>query len=140
VAALLHGRRVLSWDADLLPYGLGAVLVAPAFGASPRELQAQAEVGLTGCDAAIAETGSLVLLSGPGKARAVSLLPPVHLAVVRPADLCFSMGELFQKHASALAASAACTVVTGPSRTADIELTLTLGVHGPGQVLVVIGP
>jgi L-lactate dehydrogenase complex protein LldG len=70
----------------------------------------------------------------------VSLLPPAYLAVVRRGDLLFSMGEFFQSHAQALAGAANCTLVTGPSRTADIELTLTLGVHGPGRVTVVIGP
>ena len=102
--------------------------------------QAAAEIGVTGCDAAIAETGSIVLLSGPGKSRSASLLPPVHLAVVRRNELRFSMGEFFKEFAGAMAAAACCTFVTGPSRTADIELTLTLGVHGPGKVIVVMGP
>ena len=102
--------------------------------------QASAEIGLTGADAAIAETGSLVLLSGAGKPRAASLLPPTHLAIVRRSDLCASMGEFFAAHADAIARTACCTFVTGPSRTADIELTLTLGVHGPGVVIVVVGP
>ena len=100
----------------------------------------QAEVGLTGCDAAIAETGSLVFRLGKGKSRAIALLPPLHVAVVQPRDFCFSMGEFFQMHAERVAASASCTFVTGPSRTADIELTLTLGVHGPGKLVVLIGP
>jgi L-lactate dehydrogenase complex protein LldG len=97
-------------------------------------------VGVTGCHAAIAETGSLVLLSGPGTSRTVSLLPPVHLAVVRPEDLCSTLAELFATRQGLLRDAASCTIVTGPSRTADIELTLTLGVHGPGVVVVVIGP
>jgi L-lactate dehydrogenase complex protein LldG len=59
---------------------------------------------------------------------------------VQPKDLCFSMGEFFQTHAERVTASASCTFVTGPSRTADIELTLTLGVHGPGKVIVLVGP
>jgi len=50
------------------------------------------------------------------------------------------MGEFFRERAADIAASACCTFVTGPSRTADIELTLTLGVHGPGRVIVVVGP
>lgn len=141
VVTLIDGRRTLSWDPDLLPYGLGSLVVRSAtLGKSPRETQAEAEVGLTGCDAAIAETGSLVLLSGKGKSRAISLLPPLHVAVVQPKDFCFSMGEFFQTHAERVSDSASCTFVTGPSRTADIELTLTLGVHGPGKVIVLIGP
>jgi L-lactate dehydrogenase complex protein LldG len=140
VAGLLAGRRVLSWDPAHLPYGLGEVLMDPVLGSGPRADQAAAEVGLTGCQAAVAETGSLVLLSGPGRARVVSLLPPAYVAVVRRADLCYSMGEFFREHAQGLEASASCTFITGPSRTADIELTLTLGVHGPGTVAVVVGP
>jgi L-lactate dehydrogenase complex protein LldG len=95
---------------------------------------------VTGCDGAIAETGSLVLLSGEGKPRAASLLPPVHLAVVQRKDLRFGMGEFFTERAAEMAGAACCTFITGPSRTADIELTLTLGVHGPGEVIVVMGP
>ena len=140
VSTLIESRQVLSWDADLLPYGLGSLLRHAAWGRDSREKQAQAEIGVTGCDAAIAETGSLAMLSGKGKSRAVSLLPPVHLAIVRRDDLCFSMAEFFRVHADRLAAVASCTFITGPSRTADIELTLTLGVHGPGKVIVVIGP
>jgi len=140
VVTLVDGRRILSWDPDLLPYGLGSLVRSATLGQNVRERQAEAEVGLTGCDAAIAETGSLVLLSGKGKSRAISLLPPLHVAVVQPKGFCFSMGEFFQTHAEDVAASASCTFVTGPSRTADIELTLTLGVHGPGKVIVLIGP
>ena len=64
----------------------------------------------------------------------------MHLAVVRRQDLFFGMGEFFARHDARIAGEAACTFVTGPSRTADIELTLTLGVHGPGRVVVVVGP
>lgn len=142
VASLLAGLRVLSWDAARLPYDVGAVFEGRevVFGGSPRSEQARADIGLTGCDAGIAETGSLVFASGPGRSRAVSLLPPIHLAVVRRADICFSMGELFRIRRDLLDGTASTTIITGPSRTADIELSLTLGVHGPGRVLVVIGP
>src|SRR5262249_32018976 len=111
-----------------------------AIGSSPRDLQAAAGIGGTGSHAAIAETGSLVVLSGPGTPRAASLLPPVHLCLVRRGDLFASMGEFFRERAGDIAASSCCTFITGPSRTADIELTLTLGVHGPGRVMVVVGP
>jgi len=141
VMTLVAGRRLLSWDPELLPYQLASVLTSfIILGRNTREEQAAAEIGLTGCDAAIAETGSLVLLSGKGKSRAVSLLPTTHVAVVRRGDLYFSMGEFFRKSGERLAESAGCTIITGPSRTADIELSLTLGVHGPGRVVVVIGP
>jgi L-lactate dehydrogenase complex protein LldG len=140
VRSLVGAKRILVWDGDRLPYGVDSVLSGAVRGSSPREEQASAEIGVTGCDGAIAETGSLVLLSGRGRSRAVSLLPPVHLALVRPQDLHFSMGEFFASTAARLGEEACCTFVTGPSRTADIELTLTLGVHGPGKVIVVVGP
>jgi L-lactate dehydrogenase complex protein LldG len=140
VQSLVAGLRVLAWDDAHLPYEVGPILGEALRGASPRAEQAQAEIGVTGCEAGIAETGSLAVLSGPGRSRAVSLLPPTHLAVVRTGDLVFSMGDFFLTRRAALSQAAGCVIITGPSRTADIELTLTLGVHGPGRVVVVIGP
>jgi L-lactate dehydrogenase complex protein LldG len=140
VAALVAGRSVLQWDPDRLPYAAGTLFPSAATGASPRAVQAAAEVGLTGVHAAVAETGTLAVLSGEGTPRAASLLPPTHVAVVRRADLHPSMGAFFASCADAIAGAACCTFITGPSRTADIELTLTLGVHGPGVVFVVVGP
>jgi L-lactate dehydrogenase complex protein LldG len=143
VRSIVDGRSVFAWDRDRLPYDVGGVLAGASAGvttgASPRTDQAAAEIGVTGCDAAIAETGSLVVLSGPGKPRAASLLPLVHVCVVRLDDLRASMEQFFEERASDIAASACCTFITGPSRTADIELTLTLGVHGPGKVIVIVG-
>jgi L-lactate dehydrogenase complex protein LldG len=140
VAGIVGDRSILRWNASQLPYDLGYILRPAADESSPRDEQAAAEIGVTGCDAAIAETGSLVLLSGEGKPRAASLLPPVHLAVVQRKDLRFGMGDFFKEHAAAIAKAACCTFITGPSRTADIELTLTLGVHGPGELIVIMGP
>jgi L-lactate dehydrogenase complex protein LldG len=140
VREIVAGQRVLAWDDAHLPYDVGSVLGAPLRGSSPRAEQAQADIGVTGCEAAIAETGSLAVFSGPGRSRGISLLPATHLAVVRTSDLLFSMGDFFRTRSRSLAQAAGCVVITGPSRTADIELTLTLGVHGPGRVIVVIGP
>jgi L-lactate dehydrogenase complex protein LldG len=140
LAAIVGTRRVLSWNPERLPYDAGAIVAGACLGSAPLHEQADAEIGVTGCDAAIAETGSLVLLSAAGTATTVSLLPPVHVALVRPQDLCFSMGAFFETSAARMAAATSCTVVTGPSRTADIELSLTIGVHGPGRVVVIVGP
>ena len=136
VTEIVAGRSVFAWDT--LPHDI--TIANAATGASPREVQAAAEIGVTGCDAAIAETGSLAMLTRPGKPRAASLLPPVHLAIVRRDQLRATMGEFFVERADDIASAANCTFITGPSRTADIELTLTLGVHGPGEVIIVIGP
>jgi L-lactate dehydrogenase complex protein LldG len=140
IRQLAEGQAVFSWDADRLPYDVGAILSSPLFGTDTRGRQAEATLGVTGCHAAIAETGSLVVLSGPGTPRAASLLPPAHVCVVRRADLVATMGTFFRERAADIAVAACCTVITGPSRTADIELTLTLGVHGPGKVMVIVGP
>jgi len=66
---LVEGKKVLSWDADQLPYDVGSVLGGAVRGSQPRDEQAQAEIGVTGCHGAIAETGSLAVLSGRGCSR-----------------------------------------------------------------------
>lgn len=105
-----------------------------------RDRVAGAELGVTGVDFAVAETGSLILTSGPGRGRAVSLLPPYHVALFGRAQLVPGLDEVgvaFEAlHASGLD-GASITFITGPSRTADIELTLTRGVHGPREVLAI---
>jgi L-lactate dehydrogenase complex protein LldG len=140
VSRAVDGKRVLSWDAAALPHDLFAALPSPCSGASPRDEQAAADIGVTACDAAVAETGSLLLLSGPGRARTVSLLPRTHLAIVRRSDIVPTLADAFERLRDRRRTSASCTVITGPSRTADIELTLTLGIHGPGYLIVVIAP
>lgn len=140
VGSLVAGLRVFAWDATALPYDVGATVPDAVTGSASRAAQAGAEVGLTGCAGAIAETASLVMLEAPGRPRAASLLPPVHVAIVCADALHATMADYFRAQAQAMAASSSCTFITGPSRTADIELTLTLGIHGPGRVVVVIGP
>jgi L-lactate dehydrogenase complex protein LldG len=148
VASLVEGKSVLAWPARALPYELGATLAEVAArratplvdGAAPRDAQAACEVGVTGVDAAIAETGTLALVSSADHPRTASLLPPVHVAVVRDEQLVPSLRAAFRRLGSAIPAASAVNLVTGPSRTADVELQLTLGVHGPGEVVVVLGP
>ena len=140
IVAVTSGKSVLSWNVDRLPYAVATALPSAATGDSPRDVQARADVGVTGCEAVIAETGSLVMLAGAGKPRAASLLPPTHVAIVRRPEMFMTMGEYFARRPATIATAACCTFITGPSRTADIELTLTVGVHGPGKVIVIIGP
>ncbi len=142
LALLLEGKSILSWDATHLPYDAGGILQGRpvVFGRDDRTAQATADIGLTGCDAAIAETGSLVLISEEGKARTASLLPFEHVAIVMKSEIYYSMGEFFEKKRKEVARASYLNIITGPSRTADIELSLTLGVHGPGKLTVVIGP
>ena len=142
LALLLEDRSILSWDVACLPYSAGKVLHGRTvrFGKDDSVEQAKMAVGLTGCDAAIAETGTLVLISSEGQCRAASLLPFEHIAIIRRSDIYSSMAEFFEKRKGAVAAASYINFITGPSRTADIELSLTLGVHGPGKMTVVIGP
>jgi L-lactate dehydrogenase complex protein LldG len=104
-----------------------------------RRLVADAELGLTGVDLAIAETGTLVARSGAGRPRSTSLLPACHVAVFDRTALVESLAqagaflELWSRDEDP-GAGAVTAFITGPSRTADIELTLTRGVHGPKEV------
>ncbi len=96
-----------------------------------------AVVGITGAHAALVDTGSIVLVHGEGRARLVSLLPPIHVALVSVSHLHATLGALWATEPGMLREAANVVVVTGPSRTADIEMTLTRGVHGPRLVHVV---
>jgi L-lactate dehydrogenase complex protein LldG len=98
------------------------------------------DVGITTAQAAIAETGTLVLESEGERHRLVSLVPPVHIAIVDAASIRLTLGEaLAAVHRNGFAEmSPTITFITGPSRTADIELTLTIGVHGPQELYVII--
>ena len=97
-----------------------------------------AVVGITGAHAALADTGSVALIHGVGRARLVSLLPPVHVAIVPVDRMHATLGALFVAEPDLLRASTNVVFVTGPSRTADIEMTLTRGVHGPRIVHVAL--
>jgi len=103
---------------------------------------AKADIGITEVDYAIADTGTLVLIADKNQPRSVSLLPPIHLAIVRAENLVRNINDLFIILKSKLKDSeditSCMTFVTGPSRTADIELSLTLGVHGPKELYVLI--
>lgn len=104
-----------------------------------RERGFSAHAGMTAVDYGVAETGTLALLARPGEGRAASLVPPIHLGVLRVQDIVFELGELFERvGASNTALPSALTFVTGPSSTADIELVHTVGVHGPRELHVVL--
>ncbi len=100
-----------------------------------------AQIGVTGVDYAIAETGSCVLLASEGVSRLVALLPPVHVAIVQRGQVLPSLDELFTLRREAFLADgpgAYMNIITGPSRSADIEQTIVTGVHGPGDVHMVL--
>jgi L-lactate utilization protein LutC len=98
------------------------------------------DIGITGAQWAIAETGTLVLESDEERHRLASLVPTVHIAIIEAARVRRTLGEvlgaLSEKGRSGL--SPTVTFITGPSRTSDIELTLAIGVHGPAELFVII--
>jgi len=82
----------------------------------------------------VADTGTIVLTGGPGRSLISSLLPEVHIAILRTSDIRESLPQVLRLIE---VQSAACVVlISGPSRTADIEMTLTIGVHGPKELYV----
>jgi L-lactate dehydrogenase complex protein LldG len=98
----------------------------------------QVEVGVTEAQAGIAETGTLVLDSSVERNRLVSLVPPVHIAILDASRIYATLGETLAMLQGGDEVSPAITFVTGPSRTADIELTLAIGVHGPQELYVIV--
>ena len=138
LCAARGARTVSAWEAPGLDGVLAAVrgaglTVLPA-DADPAAV-AGAEVGITGADWGIAESGTLALASGPGRPRLTSLLPAVHVAVLRADRILPDLPALF---ARAGELPSALTFITGPSRSADIGFTPVLGAHGPMEVVVLV--
>lgn len=125
--------KLLTWEEGWLPPGL-LTEVRLSGCSTTSEQDPEVRFGLTGADAAIAETGSLLLMAGPGRPQAPSLITEVHLVVLWARDICTNLTDAFKL--SNMASAPAVTLISGPSRTADIELTLTVGVHGPREVHV----
>ena len=122
---LLSARRIERIDHDSL---------GPLNEEQRRAAMLAAGVGITGVAWAVAETGSIALASGPGAERLASLLPPVAIALVERGQLLPDLFDLFAKYDPAAGGQlpSNLALVTGPSKTGDIELRLTTGVHGPG--------
>lgn len=143
---------VLGWPlADVGLPGLGAALSLAGIHLVPTHVPDQAPgrtailqslatvpVGLTGAQAGLADTGSLLLVHGPDRSRLASLLPPVHIVVLFLKDLRHDLATLLAERPDLLDTSSNVVFVTGPSRTADIELTPVFGVHGPKRLEVVL--
>jgi L-lactate dehydrogenase complex protein LldG len=157
IVALARERgadRIFAWDEGQLPVpGLYAALGQaglsfasfdlPRQEPERRRALAEAErltLGLTGADAALAETGTLALRSGPGRPRLASLSVRTHIALFTPEQLLLSWAAwLAAPDAARRPARDASnlTLISGPSRTGDIEMTLTIGVHGPAEVIAI---
>ncbi|HEX8986191.1 MAG TPA: lactate utilization protein [Bryobacteraceae bacterium] len=128
-ASLLHTCGIDSLDSVQTGFtGEGAL----------RSACASAAFGITGADYALADTGTLVMLSSPEEARMISLLPPVHVALVSRDRILTGLDELFSILPRPGDVTSSMVLITGPSRTADIEQILVRGVHGPGEIHVVV--
>jgi L-lactate dehydrogenase complex protein LldG len=147
-------KRLIAWDeTDLGLAGINAALAKAGFliepdyvpfnGVEREECLALLDgviVGLTGADAGLADTGTLALISGPGRGRLASLLPPVHIALLPAQRLYPSLPTFLASNPSAATQGSNLVFVAGPSRSGDIELSLSIGVHGPGEIHVIILP
>ena len=96
------------------------------------------KIGITWTDYAVAETGSIVLLSSPGKSRSVSLLPDVHIAILPVKKLYAKRVEVFKLLVPRMSQTRSVTLISGPSKTGDIDGKLNVGVHGPKKIFVII--
>ncbi|HLJ15749.1 MAG TPA: lactate utilization protein [Bryobacteraceae bacterium] len=142
VEQLMAGHRAIASNAPLLTAcgitSLPGVESGFTDAAAMRPVCASVAIGITSADYALADTGTLVMLSSPSEARLVSLLPPTHIAVIPESCIVANLDELLSILPKPAEQSSSMVLITGPSRTADIEQILVRGVHGPGELYVII--
>ena len=142
VASLVAGKTAVASNAPFLAEcgvtGLAEVRSGINGREELRELCATADFGITSAEYALADTGTLVMLSSPQEARMVSLLPPVHIALLRRERILTGLDELLSLIPLPAERTSSMVLITGPSRTADLEQILIRGVHGPGQIHVIL--
>jgi L-lactate dehydrogenase complex protein LldG len=126
--------QVVGWPLVAAHDWAGAGIAFAGRGARDADL-----VGITGCFCAIAETGTLMLLSGVDTPASVSLLPETHIAIVAASRIVSGMEEAWNLACTESGdLPRAVNYISGPSRTGDIEQTIVLGAHGPYRVHVVV--
>ncbi len=110
-----------------------------------KDLQAKCDIGITLADYAISESGTIVLYNNKIQNRNSSLIVPIHIAILKKENILKSIFDLVSRIShdyrgleNIRELSNCITLITGPSRTADIELNLTLGVHGPKELYVIV--
>jgi len=141
ILALLVRRKIFrlqTWEMDHLPVGLLKNLQTAGITIT-HQPDPKIQAGLTGALAGIADTGTLVVPSGVGQPLTASLLPELHIAVLDSSQIYENLQQLFDQQKpvrQAILDTPAAVLISGPSRTADIEMTLTIGVHGPREVQV----
>jgi L-lactate dehydrogenase complex protein LldG len=129
----INVSQVMVWSDAQMPLGFVDALRAQGIEVH-HEPDPKIQVGITGSTAGIAETGTLVITSGHGKPQFASLLPETHIAILREKDIQQDLAEVI--NLCEVRDASAVSLISGPSRTGDIEMTLTVGVHGPGEVIV----
>lgn len=107
---------------------------------SPAFSLAEADLGLTGAEYAIAASGTIAVAASPQHPRGVSLLPPIHIAIIQEAQILPDLAALAERLRQDYPERppSGFALITGPSKTADIEQTLSIGVHGPGELHVFV--
>lgn len=98
----------------------------------------EADAGITSTMGGIADTGALILWSSKEEPRLMSLVPPVHIAVLRADKIYNSLAEVMQQENWSAGMPTNAFLISGPSKTADIELVLAFGVHGPKELIVLM--
>ena len=142
-------RSVIAWDDLPLPGLADALAGAHITAIHPKPRRADRSttlrqielirVGITGADAGLATSGTLALVTSPAHGRIVSLIPSVHIALLRRDRLYENMEAwIAAAGKAAIAQSSSVVFVTGPSRTSDIEMQTIMGVHGPREVHVIV--
>lgn len=148
IAAGHQCRSFMAWE-DLPASGVASALTAAGLtrveGEVPVETRMEhqlgyrdLDLGVTGATAGLAESGSVVLEHRPGRPRMASLVPEVHVALLDLTLMERTLVHWAHKFPESVANTANLVVITGPSRTGDIEQQLTLGVHGPKHVHIVL--
>ena len=142
--------QFLAWADSHMPIpGIGAGLIAKGFSPRPSEVSSSNRiahqsayfdlaVGITGAEAGLAESGTIVLTHGPGRPRMASAIPLAHVALLPASGIVDSLSHWAASQSVAAAAVANLVMITGPSRTGDIEMHLTLGVHGPKHLHILV--
>lgn len=148
ILASTESRSFMAWDQLPVPGVTSALgtagwervdhLVSPEGRLAHQIGYARLALGVTGADAGLAESGSVVMSHGPGRPRMASLIPDTHLVILDSALITRTLSHWASKNPDSVRSTANLVVVTGPSRTGDIELQLNLGVHGPRNVHIVM--
>lgn len=132
----IGAKKIAISDSAMVSAVLGSVATPEVFSNADVETLFDCDLGITSAQWAIAETGTLVLESDVESHRLTSLVPAVHMCLVKASNIRQTLGEILESTSREL--SRTITFITGASRTSDIELTLAIGVHGPGELHIIV--